>query len=667
MTCHCIITVLWICLSQVKSPDKIDKLLAVYHAIVDNVVTWRCLEENIQLMIRGSHEYDEFRRETMIKLLKMTQPEKTEDTQQNRTEDTQPNMTEGTQPNRTEDIQPKKTEDTQPQKTEDTLLEKTEDTQPQKTEDIHPKKTEDIQPNSSEDTQPNRTEDTITCAIKYGASAMLHEILNTRGVFRFDKGESKTIFDVTDFTRATMSTESIAKSSQQREARPTSDTKAEKSTPVHMQEQGRPRLRFLSFNTEAGTGTSDSPSSPETEPYLRILLNYGEEWRQENILNKQPMRKLTKRYFFIVQSFYFIFGLLQLLFMICFSHFYLPNTCSLTQLFNFTSSASGCSSTPDPSDKMNSELRAGQGNASGSWLLWPVILFLGTVCIYSVDIIFFFYELHNAKLTYKERVNSIRMGAYERWQTKFLLIISQIFPTLSFCISVFFWFFRYNNGTKLIPYLEATSMVFLFGWTTNLVFFTGMNRVYYVFGIVLKQIVVKEIGTSFLLVFFFTLLGFSFALHVLSLYDLPPDNMVYLSATIYDVFASSLGSGDYVENSREQRTRAGIYFDLFEVVVIAYVCVSAIILLNVLIAMLNHRYDKAKQRAENFWRFQILRIALDLEKFATFEIFRKLLLQNIIKDPEFCAICTPDPCRFKQRRETKETRTYLEVKMKIKD
>jgi len=111
----------------VKCPEKTKKLLAVYHAIVDNVVTWRCLEENIKLKTKGSHQYNEFQRETMIWLL----------------------------------------------------------------------------------TRPfchrNTCDDVLLCAIEYGADAMLHEILNTRDVYRFDISENKTLFDVTDFTRATKS------------------------------------------------------------------------------------------------------------------------------------------------------------------------------------------------------------------------------------------------------------------------------------------------------------------------------------------------------------------------------------------------------------------------------------------------------------------------------
>ena len=52
-----------------KCPEKTDKLLAVYHAIVDNVVTWRCLEDNIALKTKGSHRYNELVRQSMIWLL----------------------------------------------------------------------------------------------------------------------------------------------------------------------------------------------------------------------------------------------------------------------------------------------------------------------------------------------------------------------------------------------------------------------------------------------------------------------------------------------------------------------------------------------------------------------------------------------------------------------
>lgn len=298
--------------------------------------------------------------------------------------------------------------------------------------------------------------------------------------------------------------------------------------------------------------------------YLRELVLSYDEWRERNILEEQPMRELTKPYFRFVQRFYCVLGLLQLSYMISFSRTYMPNSCSLVALFGVNSSSelrcsdpTGNGNSPDSADEVGSE------SPSWLWLVWPIILYAGNACNFLV-VLFWITIASFCKYAGNCEAGVTRHGA-ERWPTKVLLVIGQMFPALSFCTAVFFWFYRHTSSTTLNSYLQATSMVFLFGWTTNLVFFSGMTQKFCVFGLVLKEIIVKDIALSFLLGFLFTLLGFSFALHVLSLYRLPPDNEVYLGATVYDVFAASLGSGDYVQDSREDRSRAGVYFDLFEV------------------------------------------------------------------------------------------------------
>jgi len=540
----------------VKCPEKTDKLLAVYRAIVDNVVTWRCLEENMKLKTKGSLEYNEFMRETMIWLL------------------------------------------------------------------------------MSPYCHRNTCDDVILCAIEYGAYAMLHEILNTRDVFRFDINETKTLFDVTDFTRAT-----------------------------------RADVRQLGSSLSINSDRDYTQQFENSSTYLRELVLSYDEWREKSILAEQPMRELTKPYFRFVQRCYCVLGLLQLTYMICFSRVYMPDTCSLIELFNFNASTSaGCSDAADRSansSELNAHVRV---SPSWFWLVWPAILCAGNACSFLVDIFWisvasFFKYAGNCQAGVTHEVS-------ERWPTKVLLVIGQTFLAISFSTSAFVWYYRYDSSTELLSYLEATSMVFLFGWTTNLVFFSGMTQKFCVFALVLKEIIVKDIVLSFLLVFLFTLLGFSFALHVLTLYELPDNNLVYLTATVYDVFAASLGSGDYVQISREKRSLAGVYFGLFEVVIICYVCVTAIILLNVLIAMMNHRYDKAKQRAENFWRFQILRIALDLELVPIFRRMFVALLHNDFENPEFCGICCGICCcycRVKQLKTqpARQNRKFIKVKLEI--
>ena len=59
-----------IVLQSVRTPKKISKLVHVYNSIVDNVVTWRCLEEEPEfLQTKASNDYAELFRETMIWLL----------------------------------------------------------------------------------------------------------------------------------------------------------------------------------------------------------------------------------------------------------------------------------------------------------------------------------------------------------------------------------------------------------------------------------------------------------------------------------------------------------------------------------------------------------------------------------------------------------------------
>ena len=538
---------------QVKFPDKIKKLLEVYRAIVDNVVTWRCLEENIKLKTKGSQEYNEVMRQTMIWLI---------------------------------------TRRFYHRNTFDNVI---------------------------------LCDDVILCAIEYGAYEMLHEILHTKDVFRFDISETHSLFDVTDFTRA---------------------TRAEVAAPGS------------TMSIDSARDYTEQFKNPST--YLRELVLSYDEWRDKSILEEQPLRELTKPYFRFVQRWYCILGMLQLIYMIFFSHYYMPTTCSLVQRFNVSASNSG--NCPDP--------RVSLCTVSWLWLIWPVILCVGNACSFVVDMFWisvasFFKYAGNCQA-------GVTPHVAEQWPTKVLLVIGQMFIAISYSTSVFVWYGRYESDTELLPYLRATAMVFLFGWTTNLVFFSGITEKFCVFALVVKDIIVKDIILSFLLVFLFTLLGFSFALHVLSLYKLPSDEVVYLSATVYDVFTAILGTGDYVQNSREQREKAGIYFDLFEIVVICYVCMTAIILLNVLIAMMNHRYDKAKERAENFWRFQMLRIALDLELIPVLRHLFRALFRNDLEEMELCGVCCAlcyCYCRPKELRTlpARQNRKFLKVKSDFLD
>jgi len=78
-------------------------------------------------------------------------------------------------------------------------------------------------------------------------------------------------------------------------------------------------------------------------------------------------------------------------------------------------------------------------------------------------------------------------------------------------------------------------------------FFSGISKHVYVFNMVLKGIIVKDVISSFLAVFIITVIAFSSALYVLRG---PVDNItVHDSYEIhaYEVFASGLTMAEYIK------------------------------------------------------------------------------------------------------------------------
>ena len=88
----------------------------------------------------------------------------------------------------------------------------------------------------------------------------------------------------------------------------------------------------------------DEPSAPD-EPYLSCLLTAFDQWRSSNILRTQPIKELTQPYIKLAQRFRFVLGLVQLVFMLFFTAHYMPSKCSLAVMFNY--SVAPCNSSSD--------------------------------------------------------------------------------------------------------------------------------------------------------------------------------------------------------------------------------------------------------------------------------------------------------------------------------
>jgi len=148
-------------------------------------------------------------------------------------------------------------------------------------------------------------------------------------------------------------------------------------------------------------------------------------------------------------------------------------------------------------------------------------------------------------------------------------------------------------------------MVFLFGWICALRLLSSISKEFSIFTALLDDVLSIDILQRFLPFFGFTVVGFSLSLHVLRVELLPQEQHYAFSLTAYDVFAASFGMGEEMfKNAREETSST---LSVFAVVFMTYMFLTAVILINVLIAMISNRYKVAKRRAENNWRYQTLR------------------------------------------------------------
>jgi len=497
---------------SVICPQKLDKLVKVYHSIVDNAVTWRCLHVEGSCAsppLKDSKKYKCMLRDTMIWLL------------------TNPLEEYGT--------------------------------------------------------------DVLEHAILDGASTMFQQIVKTDWVFRHVNAFTVR-FDVTNFTTETTLKE---------DADSRSDAKAHATQPVMSEEKKQLTSGLDSFNTVRPQIDFAKRGTPRM-PYLTRLLCRFDRWKSSSVLSTEPLNPLTKPYFALVQRFYLLVGLLQLVFMVLFSVYYLPDACSLSLMFNMNITHCSISNSsefmPDKDVRNTATSSITTRHPSSLWLIWPTILIIGSV-------VGSYYEHFKTEVA-KCNVDRLASKLFKCFQQSVLLI--------SFCCAVFAWYYEFRTSATHKTYVEVTAFVLLLGWITDLEFFGAVSKNFSISALVVKEIIAKDIP-SFMLFFVFTVVGFSFAMHALRM-SACGLNFIDWHDTIYGVLSSAFGIGDFFETAISDPSCIGVGTKhLFETVYFAYVCVTLIILLNVLIAMMNSRYDLAKQRAENIWRYRILSTMTALE------------------------------------------------------
>jgi len=531
-----------IVIESVRNPEKIGKLLGVYQSIVDNAVTWYCLERDI-LTFKSSDDYMVYFRKIMVWLL--TRPL-----------------------------------------------------------DKYGKK------------------DVLQCALDHGASAMFWRIINTKSVFRSDGDEARrliagnnpdglenerkenprvgnqwkwTVFDVTNFTERTFLKASRRDVSEKNRL-------LSKKRQVDDEKRQHTVERAVDTNnvqTECERNF-DEPETPH-EPYLTSLLTAFDPWRSSNILCSQPIKELTGPYVKLAQRFCFILGLLQFIFMCVFTFRHMPTKC--TPLLMFNRSTIFCNRSSDHAVPIEQQ----RSLTAVFWLIWPIVLFTMNVYIILQSIKHLSSRQHADKIVFRSK----ELNRLRPWR-HFIQTLLRNALSIIFCVTVFLWLCIYFIGETYESYVEVTAMVLMFGWTANLDFFGSVMKDFSIFSLVVTKIIMKDIP-SFMLYFGFTVVGYSFAMHALRMLSCTPNE--FMDETFFSVLSSAFGIGDFFDVTMTDTTCASANVNyLFEFVYFSYICAAMILLLNTLIAMLSHRYEKAKPRAENVWRFRLLSVMSALKR-----------------------------------------------------
>ena len=312
-------------------------------------------------------------------------------------------------------------------------------------------------------------------------------------------------------------------------------------------------------------------------PYLKLITQNEKLWENTDILQLEPFYALTRSMcvFVFVQLLYFAMGLVQMVHMILFSVMYMRSYCSLNNQLNSNFSAK-CNSSIIPPDPY-------VVNVPDIYRAANVLMLLLPTAIFFTKILFIWHLPKNA--SFRELLD--------------------VYATVPYLFPPFLWGWFFSTFEAQQFNLSLTSVVFLLGWLLTLSFFIYAFENASIFLFLVKDIIVKDILFSFGVVIIFVLVSFASAIHLLRTKALIGERFFF--DTLYNVFASALTTGDFMDEtsleSADDMNRIHLLRALFAI----YLCCATIILLNILISMMNNRYEEARKKAKNIWTFHAVR------------------------------------------------------------
>ena len=253
------------------------------------------------------------------------------------------------------------------------------------------------------------------------------------------------------------------------------------------------------------------------------------------------------------------------------------------------------------------------------FLVWPCLLLLFDL---------YYFAMATMKCCSRRRSQKDQQSTIGNVLSDYFGDIVSNIGSMIFSVSVITWFSLYCVHE---PYQDiALAVALVSGWLYTIYYTKGFSNVHH-FSVMLRYILVRDI-VRFLVVYFFVLLAFSFALHALfqisqNVSDTYPTPM----HTMFAVFNLMVGMWELFDDNFEQGYdnvgRSSVYV---KIVYIFYICMATIILINLLIAMMNDSYTNVNSAQGQIWRVGSIQLALQIDRSVPIlpKLLRKLKLKS---------------------------------------
>nr|XP_033778345.1 transient receptor potential cation channel subfamily V member 3 [Geotrypetes seraphini] len=162
---------------------------------------------------------------------------------------------------------------------------------------------------------------------------------------------------------------------------------------------------------------------------------------------------------------------------------------------------------------------------------------------------------------------------------------------------------------SLKEYLAFLVLAMALGWA-NMLYYTRGFQSLGIYSVMIQKVILNDV-LKFLFVYILFLFGFGVALA--SLIETCSDTTECssynnFSTAIVELFKLTIGLGD-LEIQQDSK-----YPVLFLLLLIAYVILTFVLLMNMLIALMGETVEKISKESEHIWRLQRARIILDFER-----------------------------------------------------